>query len=100
MDKAKMIAAETRAENADKGKKTKEQIAKEVKSLLIELRATTDGEVKKGVRRKLRARGHFGGLGERATKKTAKKQVVKNKRAKKAQTQDVAPSAPAHAEAA
>jgi hypothetical protein len=104
MDKAKTIAAETKAQRADeKGNtikgKTKEQLAKEVKGLLNELRATTDGDEKKAIRRKLRARGHFGGLGERSVK--TKKKVVKDKRARKAQNATPTPATPpAHAEAA
>jgi hypothetical protein len=88
MDKATTIAAQAKAQKADdkantiKGK-TKEQLAKEVKSLLVALRATVDANEKKGIRRKLRARGHFGGLGDRnikTSKKGDKKASKKGKR--------------------
>jgi hypothetical protein len=41
------------------------ELEKEVQGLLKELKASTDGEDKKRIRRLLRARGHKGGLGER-----------------------------------
>lgn len=50
-------------------------VAKEIQDLLKELGTSTDSEEKKRIRRNLRARGHFGGLGKgkgRPKKETAK----------------------------
>lgn len=51
------------------------EIQAEVDELLGELRATQDPEEKKRIRRALRHRGHFGGLGE----KTGRKKKVDEK---------------------
>lgn len=51
----------------------------QVADLLEELRNATDGDDKKRIRRKLRARGHYGGLGER----TGPKPTTKATKAKK-----------------
>lgn len=50
-------------------------LKEQIKELLEDLKASTDGEEKKRIRRKLRLRGHFGGLGE--VTKPAPKKVVK-----------------------
>jgi len=50
-----------------KGKLTErlsaDQLKAEIKGLLTDLRSTTDQNAKKKIRRALRTRGHFGGLG-------------------------------------
>lgn len=51
--------------------------AEQVKDLLDELRAATDPDEKKRIRRKLRARGHRGGLGAERPVPTASKAKVK-----------------------
>ncbi len=48
---------------------TPEEIKAEVAKLLEQLAAETDGDAKKKIRRKLRLRGHYGGLGQRVSRK-------------------------------
>lgn len=73
---------------------TAEEIKQEVKEFLNDLAASSDPEEKKRIRRALRLRGHFGGLGEgnggagvtakKIVKKDAKKAAPIGRRAKKA----------------
>lgn len=73
------------------GKAPKEETpdkSEQIEDLLEELRAATDPDDKKKIRRKLRARGHYGGLGERVTAKTGPKPAGTKKPAKQEEPDD------------
>lgn len=56
---------------------TPTELAAEVKALLVDLAKETDGEEKKKIRRKLRIRGHKGGLNEETKAQTVAKTEAK-----------------------
>ena len=67
---AKPIAAPAPAQGSPEVNRATVATGKNVDELLDELRNTTDANLKKAIRRKLRAQGHFGGLGLRGASKS------------------------------